>query len=82
MSPCSAGETTCDQSFLPTVHLEQRDRDIVVANRDSVFVVEFFAQSQSALEPLRAFLRIAYSQTKVTNFSEREWNFHMKALNP
>ena len=36
---------------------------------------------QRALEPLRAFLRIAYSQTKVTNFSEREWNFH-KALNP
>jgi hypothetical protein len=82
MSPCSADETTCDQSFQVKAFLEKRDRDIVVANRDSVFVVEFFAQSQRALEPLRAFLRIAYSQTKVTNFSKREWNFHMKALNP
>jgi hypothetical protein len=76
MSPCSAGETTRDQSFQVTASLKQRDRDIVVADRDSVFEIEFFAQPQSALEPLRAFLRIAHSQAKVTNLSKREWNFH------
>ena len=45
--------------FRRRLSFEKRDRDIVVTNRHSVSEIEFFAQSQSALEPLRAFLRIA-----------------------
>jgi len=39
---------------------EQRDRDVVVANRDAVIEIEFLFQPQSALEPFRAFLWIAH----------------------
>jgi hypothetical protein len=56
---------------------EQRNRDILVSNRYTAFEFEFFPQTQDALEPLRALLRIAHSQAKVANFSEREWNFHL-----
>lgn len=56
---------------------EQRNRHAVVSNRDAAFEVELFPQPQRALEPLRAFFRIAHGQTKVANLSEGEWNFHV-----
>src|SRR5213596_3840639 len=55
---------------------EQRNCHVVVAHRDSIVDIEFFAQPQRALEPLRALLRITHSQTEVTNLSEHEWNLH------
>src|SRR6266487_85592 len=55
---------------------EQRNCHVVVAHRDSIVEIEFFAQPQRALEPLRALLRITHSQTEVTNLSEHEWNLH------
>src|SRR5213080_2708340 len=58
---------------------EQRNCHVVVAHRDSIIEIEFFAQPQRALEPLRALLRIAHSQTEVTNLSECEWHFHESA---
>src|SRR5439155_20823918 len=56
---------------------KQSDRHRVVSNRHAAFEFEFFPQTQSALEPLRALLRIAHSQAKVADFSKCEWNLHL-----
>src|SRR5207244_493869 len=61
--------------FRRRLPIEQRDRDVVVADRDAIFKLKFLPQSQRALEPFRAFLRIAYSQTKVADLPKRERNF-------
>ena len=68
---------TYDQSFQATVSFEQRDRDILVADRDAVFEIEFLPQSHRALEPLRAFLWITLTQAKGDRNFERERNFHV-----
>ena len=56
--------------------LEKRDRDVVVADRDTILEIELFLESQRALEPLRTLLRIAHGQAKVTDGAESEWNAH------
>src|SRR6478735_3236663 len=56
---------------------KQRDRDIVVSNRDATSEFKLFFQTQSILKPFHALLRIAHSQSKVANFSERERNLHL-----
>src|SRR5882724_10704754 len=63
--------------FRRWLSFKQRDRDILVADCDAIFEIEFFPQSKRALEPFRAFVRIAYGQTKVSNLAECERNFHM-----
>src|SRR6266700_3955449 len=40
--------------------LEQRNRDVVITDGDTIFEFEFFAQPQSTLEPFRALFRIAH----------------------
>src|ERR1051325_818360 len=50
---------------------------MVVSNCDAIFELEFFLQTQSALEPLPTLLRIAHGQTKMAHFSKREWNLHL-----
>src|SRR5262245_55953938 len=59
---------------------EQRDRDVVVSNRNAIVEFEFFSQAQGALEPFRALLWIAHRQSKVANFSECEWNIHFERV--
>src|SRR5215211_4696564 len=56
---------------------KQRNRDILVSNRHPVFEFELLPQTQRALEKICALLRIAHSQAKVANFSNREWNLHL-----
>src|SRR6266567_6670112 len=60
--------------------LEQRNSNAVVANGDAIFEIEFLVQSKCALEPFRAFFRIAHRQSKVPNFPEYKGNFHTKKL--
>src|SRR5438552_10224643 len=63
--------------FRRRLSFKQRDRDALVSNRHAAVEFEFFPQTQSALEPLRALLRIAHSQSKVADFSKFEWNLHL-----
>jgi len=63
--------------FRRRLSFKQRDRDGVVANRHAVVEFELFLQTQSAFEPLRTLLRIAYSQAKVADFSKFEGNLHL-----
>src|SRR5438045_9531195 len=56
---------------------KQRDRDVVVSNRHSIFEFELLLQTQSTLEPLRSLFRIAHGQSKVADFSKCEWNLHL-----
>src|SRR5215475_8360273 len=63
--------------FRRRLSFEQRDRDIVVSDRHAAVEFEFFPQSQSALEPFRALLRIADSQSKMADFSKCKWNLHL-----
>src|SRR6266576_1569615 len=56
--------------------LEQRNSNAVVANGDAIFEIEFLVQSKYALEPFRAFFRIAHRQSKVPDFTECKGNFH------
>ena len=58
------------ESFRVGPAFEERDRDVVIANRDSVFKFKFSAQPQYALKPARAFLRIAHGQTEMTDYAE------------
>ena len=61
--------------FRQRLPFEERDRDVVVANSNAASEFEFLFQSQRALEPLRAFLRIAHRQSEVADNTERERNF-------
>jgi hypothetical protein len=54
---------------------KQRDRDGVVANRHAVVEFELFPATQSAFEPLRTLLRIAYSQAKVADSPSSKGTF-------
>jgi hypothetical protein len=54
----------------------QRDRDAVVADRDAVFELELLLQTQRALEPFRAFLRIAHRQSEMTDNTYAKWSLH------
>src|SRR5437879_13768778 len=53
---------------------EQCNRNVVVADGDTISKLEFFLQPKRALEPSRAFLRIAHRQPEVTDHAEGEGN--------
>ena len=63
--------------FRRRLSFKQRDRDIVISNRDATSEFKLFFQAQSILKPFRTLLRIAHSQSKVADFSKREWNLHL-----
>src|SRR5437879_6110652 len=64
------------ECFRVRFSFEERDGDVLVANRDPVFEFKFFAQPQYALKPARTFLWIAHGQTEMADDAEREWYFH------
>ena len=53
-----------------------RDRDAVGADRNAVFELELFLQTQRALEPFRAFLRITHRQSEMTDDAYVKWSLH------
>src|SRR4051812_5159705 len=52
----------------------QRDRHVVVSDRDPIVELEFLLQPEHALEPFRASFRTPYRQSEMTDDSDREWN--------
>src|SRR5690348_10373077 len=61
------------------VSFEERDRDIVIPNRNSFVEIELLLQTERALKPASAFLRIAHRESKMTDNSKLKWhlNFHI-----
>src|SRR4029077_5378233 len=55
---------------------KQRDRQIVVTDRDAILEFKFFTQSEHSLKPARTFLWITHGQTKRANVPELKWHFH------
>src|SRR5689334_17427105 len=53
----------------------QCDRDISVSDRDPAVEFELFFQSEDALKPAGALLRVAHSQSKVTYGAQLKRNF-------
>ena len=69
------------ERFRRRLPFEERDRDVVVANRNSIFEFEFLAQTECALKPERAFLWVAHGQTKMSDHAELERDFHFHISN-
>src|SRR5256885_3600482 len=69
------------ERFRRGLSFEERDRDIVVADRDSISEFEFLAQTECALKPERAFLWVAHGQTKMSDHAELERDFHFHISN-
>ena len=55
---------------------EERDGDILVADRGPVFEFKLLAQTEDSLKPARAFLRITHGQTEMADDAEGKWYFH------
>src|SRR5205085_7833062 len=69
------------ERFRRGLSFEERDRDIVVADRDSISEFEFLAQTECALKPERAFLWVAHGQTKMSDHAELERDLHFHIPN-
>ena len=50
----------------------QRDGDVVVANRDAIFVFELLLESERALEPSCALLRVTHGEPEMTHDTDDE----------
>ena len=69
------------ERFRGRLSFKQGDRNVVVADRDSILEFEFLTQAQNLLKPTRALLRIAYSQTEMANNTEFKRHFHFRIPN-
>jgi hypothetical protein len=52
----------------------QRNRNVLISDRDASVELELFLQAECTLPPCRALPRIAHSETEMSDNAKRKWH--------